>query len=556
MADGTKIEWTEATWNPVTGCSLASPGCTNCYAMKLAGTRMKNHESRKNLTIDTKAGPVWNGEVRLNEQWLDQPLRWNRPRMIFVCAHGDLFHESVPEEWIDRVFAVMALATQHTFQILTKRADRMHAYINKRAGGYVLELSRGIKAVGKRAMDRADSPDRERPSWPLRNVWLGVSVEDQVRADERIPLLLKTPATVRWISAEPLLGPLKIRHYLMQGKHPGACGNCGQGHGFARCPNYGGISKTRSPYEGASPTCTDFRRTDFAISWVVVGGESGSDARPMHPDWARSLRDQCAAAAVPFLFKQWGEFVTVFDRDVEDPDWRRCGGWEVSHPKGQWWNLAGGTGFHGERVVYVDPVGKKAAGRLLDGVQHDGYPGEAPKAETRAEHPKDTRLWCVHHIGADDIHAAPDFETAQTWATWANKHFAAYPDISRFVVAVWPWTAKKHGEDLPRAVADWTRPAGSSPTTTDGEKYLVWSNEHSAWWGRERCGYTRIIANAGRYNRAEALSIAGTRDGGWHVCKGNPDEIAIPEQDAIDQYADITRAQREDGAISEAEIPY
>lgn len=543
MADGTKIEWTEATWNPITGCSLASPGCTNCYAMKLAGTRMKNHESRKNLTIDAKGGPVWNGEVRLNEQWLDQPLRWNRSRMIFVCAHGDLFHESVPEEWIDRVFAVMALATQHTFQILTKRADRMQAYINKRAGGYVLELSRGIKAVGKRAIERADSPDRERPCWPLRNVWLGVSVEDQVRADERIPLLLDTPAAVRWISAEPLLGPLKIRHYLMQGKHPGACGNCGKGHGFVRCPNYGGISKTRSPYEGAPPTCTDFRRTDFAISWVVVGGESGPGARPMHPDWARSLRDQCAAAAVPFLFKQWGEYVPAGDHLEEDtPANLRLRSGDRCHV------------FPDHQLMAC--VGKKAAGRLLDGVQHDGYPEEAPTPETRVEEPKDTRLWCVHHIGADEVHAAPDFETAQTWATWGNEHFAEHPDISRFVVAVWPWTAKKHEEDLPRAVADWTRPAGSVPAAADGEKYLVWSNEHSAWWGPECRGYTRIIANAGRYDRAKALSIAGTRDGGWHVRKGNPDEIAIPEQDAIEQYADITRAQREDGTISEAEIPY
>jgi hypothetical protein len=165
--------------------------------------------------------------------------------------------------------------------------------------------------------------------------------------------------------------------------------------------------------------------------------------------------------------------------------------------------------------------------------------------DTRTEHTpgNGTRLWCIHHIGPDDMMAAPDFETAWKWAEWGNKTFAEHADISRFVVAVWPWDAGRHAADLPRSIAEWTLPAASVPAASAGDKYLVWSNEHSAWWGRDRCGYTRIIANAGRYDRAEALSIAGTRDGGWHVRKGNPDEIAIPEQDAIDQYADITRAQ-------------
>ena len=110
MAENTKIEWADATWNPITGCSVTSPGCTNCYAMKLAGTRLQHHPSRAGLTVPSKAGPVWTGEVRFNEQWLTQPLQWKRPRRIFVCAHGDLFHENVPDEWIDKVFAVMALA--------------------------------------------------------------------------------------------------------------------------------------------------------------------------------------------------------------------------------------------------------------------------------------------------------------------------------------------------------------------------------------------------------------------------------------------------------------
>ncbi len=128
MADKTHIEWTDATWNPITGCSVVSPGCTNCYAMKLAGTRLQHHPSRVGLTVGSKTGPVWNGKVRRNREWLAQPLEWKKPRMVFVCAHGDLFHEDVPDDWILDVFTVMAIASRHTFQILTKRADRMRDF--------------------------------------------------------------------------------------------------------------------------------------------------------------------------------------------------------------------------------------------------------------------------------------------------------------------------------------------------------------------------------------------------------------------------------------------
>lgn len=131
MADKTHIEWTDATWNPITGCSVISPGCTNCYAMRLAGTRLKHHPSREGLTAPSNAGPVWNGKVRLNRQWLYQPMEWKSPRMIFVCAHGDLFHEDVPDDWILDVFTIMAIAHQHTFQVLTKRADRMQDFLSR-----------------------------------------------------------------------------------------------------------------------------------------------------------------------------------------------------------------------------------------------------------------------------------------------------------------------------------------------------------------------------------------------------------------------------------------
>jgi protein gp37 len=369
MADNTHIEWTEATWNPITGCSVTSPGCTNCYAMQLAGTRLADHPSRAGLTREVNGNHVWTGEVRFNEQWLDQPLRWKRPRMIFVCAHGDLFHESVPDAWIDRVFAVMALAPQHTFQVLTKRAARMREYLARacgRIGDQAMLLRKTDLLVGKGLGPNGLGPlphiEPGREWWPLPNVWLGVSVEDQQRADERIPDLLATPAAVRWISAEPLLGPVNLNsiHEVFDD---------GCLHTWESALD----GKRFSPWVGddEDPMIPGFPKLD----WVVAGGESGKGARPMHPDWARSLRDQCAAADVPFFFKQWGEWELALDREKDDPDWRAdYSNNYVDHGKSRWLNIEGGRGFHGERFVVMRQVGKKRAGRLLDGVEHNGMP--------------------------------------------------------------------------------------------------------------------------------------------------------------------------------------
>jgi len=190
MADHTDIEWTDATWNPITGCSIVSPGCTDCYAMRLAGTRLKNHPSRIGLTKEVNGKHVWTGEVRFNEQWLDQPLRWTRPRMIFVCAHGDLFAEGVPDAWIDQVFSIMALCPQHTFQVLTKRPERMQDYLLgfDCDGARRFTISNSAERIatdfrpwrgdGRTEWDTAVAQAITGPIWPLPNVWLGVSVED------------------------------------------------------------------------------------------------------------------------------------------------------------------------------------------------------------------------------------------------------------------------------------------------------------------------------------------------------------------------------------------
>ncbi len=257
MAERTEIEWTDATWNPITGCSVVSPGCRHCYAMRLAGGRLRSQPSRQGLTEPSAAGPVWNGRVRFNMQWLLDPLRWSRPRRIFVCAHGDLFHEAVPDEWIDHVLAVMALAPRHTFQVLTKRPERMWRYFLDRDGyeeDYVLRAADAVLAKWGRLLSPPDFLERIR--FPLPNVWLGVSVEDRARI-ERIRALEDTRAALHFVSFEPLLGdigPVDLR----------------------------------------------------GIDWAILGGESGPRARRMEPDWARAIRDRCREDDVVFFFKQWG----------------------------------------------------------------------------------------------------------------------------------------------------------------------------------------------------------------------------------------------------------
>ena len=357
MADGTAIEWTDATWNPITGCSVVSPGCTNCYAMRLAGTRLRNHATRIGLTRDTKAGPVWTGDIRFNARALTDPLRWTKPRMIFVCAHGDLFHENVQDEWIDRIFAVMALCPQHTFQVLTKRSARMRSYMtafgpDRCDNNRMYEIDQRVDEISANLGKR-----HEIPAWPLPNVWLGVSAEDQTRADERIPDLLATPADVRWVSAEPLLGRIDFTRIPSPVVVP-------EDEGYY----HSSLDRSDIHYRNGDPDILTGRVIVDAvdgpmmerIDWVVIGGESGPHARPMHPQWARDIRDQCAAAGVPFFFKQHGEWIGVPDlRNL--PDGRGPGFGAYDHCK------------HDMDAECVR-VGKKAAGRHLDGREHNAMP--------------------------------------------------------------------------------------------------------------------------------------------------------------------------------------
>lgn len=309
----TKIEWTDEVWNPLAGCSVLTPGCTNCYAMKMA-RRLEaiGVDHYAGLTQTTKGGAVWTGKVALAPNHiLTKPLRWRKPRRIFVNSMSDLFHETVPDEWIDRVFAVMALAPQHTFQVLTKRSARMLAYLTSRGP---VDWSAAIPSPSNMFMSKHEFDCRllgvapeiyhQAPlAHPLPNVWLGVSAEDQTRADERIPDLLATPAAVRFVSLEPMIGAVDLNTIPSPAVTP-------EDEGYWHSALESGDIHYR---EGHPDVLTGRGIVDAVdgpwlpgLDWVIVGGESGVKARPFHVDWARSIVKQCQAAGVPVHVKQLG----------------------------------------------------------------------------------------------------------------------------------------------------------------------------------------------------------------------------------------------------------
>ncbi len=336
----TKIEWATDSWNPIRArrgdmigwhCERVSEGCRNCYAERMnmrLGTGFEFKPGNLIRPVKVGMGAFQTTETRgdvslfLDEEMLLQPLRWKKPRMIFVGSMTDVFADFVKDEWLDKIFAVMALCPQHIFQVLTKRSARMREYMSAlRSGEHA--ISREVHRIkfGNGPAFHVELVDCVNG---FSNIWLGVSAEDQPNADARLPYLRATPAAVRFMSAEPLLGPIT------------------------------GID---------------------GLDWVIAGGESGPNARPMHPDWARALRDQCAAAGVPFFFKQWGEWETFYD-SADDQDSCRVPQTDGQMGRGatRFHNLAGGMGFHGERVIAVRNVGKKRAGRLLDGREHNEMP--------------------------------------------------------------------------------------------------------------------------------------------------------------------------------------
>lgn len=328
MSDNSTIEWTDATWNPVTGCTEVSPGCDHCYAKTFAerfrGT--PGHYFERGF------------DVQLRSDKLNLPLTWRKPKRIFVNSMSDLFHQAVTDEYIAKVFATMALAPQHTFQVLTKRHGRMRTLISwSKFRQMVATFASDL--VGEPPFEPCPEFHRVFDSWPLPNVWLGVTAENQKWFDIRYDALADTPAAVRFVSLEPLLGPINLpEHFPWHYTEFGVLCACGAAMRNEVCPRQ--------------------------IDWVIVGGESGREARPMHPEWARSLRDQCTDAGVPFLFKQWGEYAPGIH-----PTGSRSG--TVGHGFYSGPVVAGR--FTGEYAT-MSRIGKKAAGRELDGRTWDEYP--------------------------------------------------------------------------------------------------------------------------------------------------------------------------------------
>lgn len=340
-----RISWTDETWNPLVGCAHVSPGCDNCYAARESSGRLRDLPVYEGIAEDGR----FTGKVRLLPERLYQPLRWSKPRRVFVNSMSDLFHPDVPDGYVAQVFAVMALAPRHTFQMLTKRAGRMASLLS--APSFASTVARAADDI----VADPDSPVAQRrggrvpatPSlWetddapvvrlPLPNVWLGTSVEDQKRAELRVPKLLASPAAVRFLSCEPLLGAIDLSPWLPTPSVP------------------------RSQQHTQPP----------GLDWIICGGESGPGARPMHPQWARDLRDRCGRAEVAFHFKQWGEWAAVNDgargsdlrffADTGSSDLVRDGD--------------GDPFCTDSDYALMRRVGKKSAGRLLDGRTWTEFP--------------------------------------------------------------------------------------------------------------------------------------------------------------------------------------
>lgn len=332
MGDKTKIEWADATWNPIRAkradggrpgwhCVKVSPGCAGCYAESMNRAFGNG--------VDYRAQDRAKLYTYMDYAMLQRPLRWTRPRRIFPCSMTDLFADWVPGSWIDMILAVALLTPWHSYLVTTKRPRRMRAHMNDPdTPRRVAELARGLATgLGLAVPDPV--------TWPLPNVWLGVSIEDQEWADVRVPELLATTAALRWVSAEPLLGPVDLSPWLFPFV---PCVGCPCPHpdvdrlGFEDC--------CKEPDLGPSK-----------LDWIVAGGESGGGARPAHPDWFRELRDQCQAADVRFLFKQWGQYGPTHELTSV----------EIS----------------GDVVLGMKRYRTKAeAGRLLDGREWNEFPDE------------------------------------------------------------------------------------------------------------------------------------------------------------------------------------
>lgn len=304
-----KIEWTEHTWNPVTGCTKISEGCRNCYAENMA-KRFGGEDAFK---------------VALHPEKLDIPLNRKKPTTYFVCSMSDLFHDDVPFEFIDHIWAIMALTPHHTYQVLTKRPERMYNYFERhftrhKIGSIAVKYTKKFHPDG-----HGCDPDICNGVSPLNNVWLGVTAENQKEANQRVPILLSTPAALRFVSIEPMLEKINLE-MLLDSK---------SNDRFRTV--YSALCGKKTLWDTINLLAEE--QTE-KIDWVIGGGESGQKARPLNPLWVKDLQEQCTQANVPFFFKQWGEF----------------------------------SNYEEDGFIHMDRVGKKQAGYLIDGMEYREMP--------------------------------------------------------------------------------------------------------------------------------------------------------------------------------------
>lgn len=351
MAENSKIEWCDSTFNPFIGCTKVSPGCDNCYAEKLMDHRMQK--------------VVWGaGQARVRTSaanWC-KPLAWNAAHEQFFAEHGrrqrvfcaslaDVFDNAVDPQWRVDLFALIQKTPNLDWLLLTKRIGNVSGMVP-------------LPWISKPFQHGPDLENIYPADWPA-NVWLGATICNQEEADRDIPKLLAVPARVRFLSIEPMLGPVELNGHdypLAPGLTEGMDWLTGRRSQYSDI--FGGDAfpwRERDDYKFPADAC------EPRLHWVIVGGESGPNARPMHPDWVRSIRDQCAGAGVAFLFKQWGEYIDMVDAhlDIEPGVYLNRDGRTANEAKA----IADGGKWKG-----MYRVGKKAAGRLLDGVQHDGFP--------------------------------------------------------------------------------------------------------------------------------------------------------------------------------------
>lgn len=342
MTTATKIEWATHSWNPIVGCSPKSTGCKNCYAMPVAARLAANprtpHYAGTAKVVNDRA--AFTGILATApERTLKEPLRWRATprRRVFVNSMGDLFHEQIYWGWLDRIWAVMALAADHDFLILTKRPAVMRAYLSHP------DVQDRVARWRKRLMPELISLrySRTAGAWPLPNVWLGVSVENQATADERVWDLLATLAARRFASYEPALGPVDWTKI----------GDPNGGH-WRTFDALRGTTTTDHPVFGGSGVAPS------KLDGIISGGESGPRGRTHHPDWHRHTRDQCAAAGVAYDFKQWGRW-------APDPN--------QDHPLNEFVSLTGGEAKTLAGAALMAPIGKQRSGRLLDGRTHNAF---------------------------------------------------------------------------------------------------------------------------------------------------------------------------------------